>query len=115
MAKAADKAAPKRAAATKTEAPKAAAAKATAPKTAAKKPAAKKAAPKSSDTVIKTIVQTNGQEFDISSVADKALKEYKSVHKRKVVNEFVVYIKPEENAAYYTVNGEGDESFKLPL
>ena len=29
--------------------------------------------------------------------------------------QFVVYVKPEENAAYYTVNGEGDESFKLPL
>ncbi|HAG14308.1 MAG TPA: hypothetical protein DCG49_10695 [Ruminococcus sp.] len=79
-------------------------------KTAAKKPAAKK-----TETVIKTILQADGKDFDISSIAEKALKEYKSVHKRKVVNEFVVYVKPEENAAYYTVNGEGDESFKVTL
>lgn len=79
-------------------------------KAAAKKPAAKKTAP-----VIQTILQFEGKDFDISNVAEKALKEYKSVHKRKAVNEFVVYVKPEENAAYYTVNGEGDDSFKIEL
>lgn len=128
MAGKAEKAAPKKAAAkaeapkkaaapkaVKAEAPKAAA-KTEAPKAPAKKAAApKKAAPKKTETVIKTIVQANGQEYDVSSVAEKALKGYKSVHKRKVVNEFVVYVKPEENAAYFTVNGEGDESYKVDL
>ena len=123
MAGKAEKAAPKKAAA-KAEAPKKAAApkavKAEAPKAAAKTeapkaPAKKAAAPKKTETVIKTIVQANGQEYDVSSVAEKALKGYKSVHKRKVVNEFVVYVKPEENAAYFTVNGEGDDSYKVDL
>ena len=82
----------------------------------AKKPAAKKtAAKKTAAPEIKTILQFEGQDLDISSVVEKALKEYKSVHKRKVVKEFVVYIKPEENAAYYTVNGEGDDNFKVEL
>ena len=76
----------------------------------AEKKQAEKKAP-----VIKTILQADGKDFDISCIAEKALKSYKSVHKRKVVNEFCVYIKPEENAAYYTVNGEGDESFKIEL
>lgn len=111
MAKAADKAAPKKAAATKAEPAKVETTKTAA----AKKPAVKKTATKNTEMVIKTIIQTNGQEFDVTSVAAKALKEYKSVHKKKVVNEFVVYIKPEENVAYYTVNGEGQEDFKLPL
>ncbi|MBQ8921387.1 MAG: hypothetical protein IJ060_04405 [Oscillospiraceae bacterium] len=74
------------------------------------KPAAKKAEP-----TIKTILQFDGKDIDVSTIAADALKTYKSVHKRKVVNEFVVYVKPEENAAYYTVNGEGDDSFKVDL
>ncbi len=97
----------KKAAAEKTAAaPKAAAEK----KTAAKKPAAKKAEP-----VIKTILQVDGKDFDLSTLAVDALKSYKSTHKRKAVSEFVVYVKPEENAAYYTVNGEGQEDFKVDL
>ena len=90
---------------------KVAAAKASAEKkTAAKKPAAKKAEP-----VIKTILQVEGKDFDLSTVAVDALKKYKSTHKRKVVEEFVVYVKPEDNAAYYTVNGEGQDDFKVDL
>ena len=89
---------------------KAAAVKAPAEKKAAKKPAAKKAEP-----VIKTILQVEGKDFDLSTVAVDALKKYKSTHKRKVVNEFIVYVKPEDNAAYYTVNGEGQDDFKVDL
>ena len=81
----------------------------------AEKAAAKKPAVKKTEPVIQTILQVEGQDYDISNVAEKALKQYKSVHKRKVVKEFVVYVKPEENAAYYTVNGEGDDTFKIDL
>ena len=79
-------------------------------KTAAKKPAAKKAEP-----VIKTILQIDGRDFDLSTLAVDTLKKYKSTHKRKIVEEFVVYVKPEDNAAYYTVNGEGQDDFKVDL
>lgn len=75
-----------------------------------RKPAEKKA-----ETSIKTIVQVNGRDIDVSTIAADALKAYKSVHKRKVVNEFVVYVKPEENAAYYTINGEGSHDYKIDL
>ena len=118
MAGKTEKAAPKKAAA-KTAAPKAetkkAATKAAAPKAEAKKPAVKKAAAKKTEIVIKTIVQANGQDLDVSSVAEKALKKYKSKSKRKIVNEFVAYVKPEENAVYFTVNGEGKEEYKYDL
>lgn len=119
MAGKTDKAAPKKTAA-KAE-PKKAAAKTAAPKAEAvkaepaKKPAAKKTAAKKTELVIKTIVQLNGQELDVTSVAEKALKKYKSKSKRKIVTEFVAYVKPEENAVYFTVNGEGKEDFKYDL
>ena len=45
----------------------------------------------------------------------KAYKLYKSVHKRKAVKDFKVYVKPAEGAAYYTVNGEGSEEFRIEL
>ena len=60
-------------------------------------------------------MQVEGKDYDISGLAEKLLKQYKSVHKRKVVTEFAVYVKPEENAAYYTINGEGGDEFKIEL
>lgn len=80
-------------------------------KAAAKKPAAKKKV----EPVLKTVVQVGGKEFDVSNIAANELKKYKSVHKKKAVTEFAVYVKPEENAAYFTVNGEGSDDFKIEL
>lgn len=85
--------------------------------------AVKKAASKKTDVkksgskepVFKTIVQVGNKEFDITDIAAAAYKAYKSVHKRKTVTDFVVYIKPEESAAYYTVNGEGSDEYKIDL
>ena len=110
-------AAEKKTAAKKAAAPKAAAEKAAAaPKAAAeKKTAAKKPAAKKAEPVIKTILQVDGKDCDRGTLAVDGLKSYKSTHKRKAVSEFVVYVKPEENAAYYTVNGEGQEDFKVDL
>ena len=79
-----------------------------------RKPRAKKA-DKKAEPVLITTLQIGDAEFDISDIAAKAYKAYKSTHKRKVVTEFRVYVKPEENAAYYTVNGEGSADFKIAL
>ena len=67
------------------------------------------------ELVLTTTLQVGDAEFDISALAEKAYKEYKRVHKRKVVTDFHIYVKPEEGAAYYTVNGEGSEDFKINL
>lgn len=75
----------------------------------------KETAKKKTEPILKTIVQTGGRDVDVSTIAAEAYKAYKSVHKRKAVSEFVVYVKPEENAAYYTVNGEGSDEFKMEL
>ena len=71
--------------------------------------------PKETGPALITTLQIGDIEFDISGIAEKAYKEYKRVHKRKVVTDFRVYVKPEEGAAYYTVNGEGSEDFKVDL
>ena len=88
---------------------------------AAKKPAAdaepKKRGrkPKPTGPVLTTTLQIGDAEFDISDIAQNAYKEYKRVHKRKVITDFHVYVKPEEGAAYFTINGEGSEDFKINL
>lgn len=64
---------------------------------------------------LRTIVQANGREIDVTNIAADALMAYKSVHKRKVVSDFVIYVKPEENAAYFTINGEGSDEYKINL
>ena len=71
--------------------------------------------PTKTEPTLKTIVQANGREIYVTNIAADALKAYKSVHKRKVVNDFVIYVKPEENAAYYTINGEGSDEYKIDL
>ena len=79
-----------------------------------RKPRAKKA-DKKSEPVLITTLQLGDAEFDISDIAAKAYKSYKSTHKRKAVTEFRVYVKPEEGVAYFTVNGEGSPDFKINL
>ena len=70
---------------------------------------------KAPELVLTTTLQVGDAEFDISEIAEKAYKEYKRVHKRKVITDFHVYVKPEEGAAYFTINGEGSEDFKIDL
>lgn len=79
-----------------------------------RKPMEKKSA-KKNEPVLKTVVQVGNAEFDISDIAQKTYKAYKSTHKRKVVTEFCIYVKPEESAAYYTINGEGSPEMKIEL
>ncbi len=71
--------------------------------------------PKEPSLVLTTTLQVGDAEFDISDIALKAYKEYKSVHKRKVVTDFHIYVKPEEGVAYFTVNGEGAAEFRIDL
>lgn len=79
-----------------------------------RKPRAKKADTKDAP-VFSTVVQVGDAEYDITDITAKAYKAYKSVHKRKAVTDFRVYVKPEEGAAYYTVNGEGAPDYKIDL
>ena len=57
-------------------------------------------------TLKKTVKLEVGQNtFDVYELAEKAEKDYKKNNKESVKN-FNVYIKPEDNKVYYTVNDD---------
>ena len=77
-------------------------------KAAAKKPAAKKPA---GDSVV---LQYNGKDIEMKALVEACKADYKAKG-HKSANNVCVYVKPEDNAAYYTVNGKGAEDFKVEL
>lgn len=118
-------AAPAKKAETKTAAaPKAAEVKAPAkaePKKETKKPAAKKAAPakksaakkaapaKPAKIVTTSVLQAAGNEFDF----DKVVKAVEGLKKKNAGKNLEIYIKPEDRAIYYVVNGKGGKKIDL--
>ena len=96
---------------TKKETEKKAPAKAAAAKAApAKKPAAKKAEPAAA-----VHFQFDGKDLVAKDVLDQAVKAYKSTHKGVEIKTIELYIVANEGAAYYVVNGEGNDDFKIML
>ncbi len=86
--------------------------------TAADAPAVEKTARKTAkaDKAAKTTAKTGktahrGQQYNITDLVDRAKADYRLTHKVGVQS-CKVYIKPEEEAAYYVVN---KVSGKLPL
>ncbi|MBS6518350.1 MAG: hypothetical protein KH353_09215 [Clostridium sp.] len=91
--------------AVKTEAKKPAARRSTAKKTAAKK-----------EVKAQVFVQYLGKEISADSLVEEAKKAFVAAgHKESEIKTISVYVKPEENAAYYAVNGAGSEEYKIQL
>lgn len=68
------------------------------------------------DTQFSTYIQLGGKsDIDITGITERAYKAYKSVHKRKKVMKFCVYINLHDHVAYYTVNDKGADDFKINL
>ena len=106
-APAAKTAAEKKAAAPKKAAP---AKKEAAPKKAvAKKPAAKKEVKSS------VVIEYAGRQIVARDVLEAAKKAYESMNKGAAIETIEIYVKPEEGAAYYVVNGEGSDQYKVQL
>ena len=98
----------------KAEPVKAAEEKKAEPEKAAKKaPAAKKA----SAVKEKVFVQYAGKELDTEKLVAAAKKAYerKTGSKADEIKSVDLYIKPEENAAYYVINGRGEDDFRIDL
>lgn len=94
-------AAPKKEAAKKEAAPR----KAAAPK----KAAAKK------EAVSSVVIEYAGKQIVAKEVLEAAKNAYESLNKGVEINTIEIYVKPEENAAYYVVNGEGSAEYKVLL
>lgn len=78
-----------------------------------KKAPAKKAAAKK-ETGDKVVLQYNGKDIEMKAVVEACKADYKAKG-HKTASNVVVYVKPEENTAYYTVAGKGAEDFKVEL
>lgn len=75
------------------------------------KPAAKKAEePKAA-----VHFQFEGRDIVARDVLDEAVKAFKSTHAEVEVKEIQLYIVAEEGAAYYVVNGEASDDYKIML
>lgn len=61
-------------------------------------------------------VQFAGKEFAEKDLVDAAKKAYVALgNKASDIKTLDVYVKPEESAAYYVVNGEGSDQYKIEL
>ena len=94
---------------TKTEAPKA-----EEPKKETKKAPAKRAAAKDIKTSV--VVQFAGKEVTEKELIAAVKKAYtKKGNKVGDIKTIEIYVKPEESAAYYVVNGVGADDYKIEL
>ena len=95
------------------------AAKTTAAKTAKKTtkaaPAKRTAAKKAAEPKAEVHFQFDGKDLIAKDILDQALKAYKAGHKGVAVKTIELYIVASEGAAYYGVNGEAQDDFKIEL
>ena len=80
-----------------------------------KKAPAKKAPAKKADPKACVYIEFAGKQIVAKDVLDKAVKAYAEAHKGAEIKTIEVYVKPEENVAYYVVNGEGSDDYKVIL
>ena len=58
-------------------------------------------------------VQYQDSEAEISALVDAAAADFKTKKKRTAITDLKLYIKPDERAAYYVVNGNDDFAGKI--
>lgn len=109
----------------KVETPKAAAPAAEESKAAEKKAAAPKkavdskaAAPKAAvkkEPKTKVVVEFAGKQVVTKDIVAAASKAFTKANKGVAIKSIEVYVKPEEEVAYYVVNGKGADEYKVNL
>lgn len=52
------------------------------------------------------ILQYAGDDVDVGQLVERAKEDFRSVKKRTRILDLKLYVKPEESAVYYVVNGE---------
>ena len=79
------------------------------------KAAVKKRTVKKADPKVDVVVEFAGKQIVAKEVKDAVLKAYKKANKGVDIKTVEIYIKPEENAAYYVVNGDAKPEYKIEL
>ncbi len=68
--------------------------------------AKKKVAAAKGEVVRTSILQYDGADYKIDDIMAKAEADFLAENKKKAIKEIKVYIKPQDNKAYYVVNGD---------
>ena len=84
-------------------------------KAAEKKLAAKRAAAKKAEPKAAVHFQFDGRDIVAKDVLDEAVKAYKKTHRGVEIKDIQLYIVANEGAAYYVVNGEASDDYKILL
>ena len=91
-------------------APKKVPARKAAPK---KETAAKKAPAKKTEAAV--VIQYAGKEIAAKEILERAKIAFADANPGVKIETIVLYVKPEEDVAYYVVNGIGNDDFKIEL
>lgn len=83
-------------------------------KTPARKAPVKKEV-KPAETEASVYVQYAGKQIAAKEILEAAKAAYVKAHKDTEVKTIEIYVKPEEAVAYYVVNGEGSDDYKIEL
>ncbi len=71
---------------------------------------------KAAEPEVSVVIQYASREITAKDVAAAAVEAYKAAHEGAEIHTVTAYVKPEENAVYYVVNGDDSEgSNKLDL
>lgn len=83
----------------------------------AAEPKAKKTSEKKENTVKNAFyVQYAGKEYTEKELLAEVKKAYTKLgHKAADIKSVEIYLKPEENVAYYVINGQGSDEYKIVL
>ena len=60
-------------------------------------------------------IQFNNRDVAAKDVLEAAKKAYMEANPDGEIKTIDIYVKPEENVAYYVVNGEGSGDYKIQL
>ena len=80
----------------------------------AKKPAAKRAV-KAAEPTAAVYVQYAGKQAAVKDLLEAAKAAFAQAHEGVEIKSIELYVKPEEAVAYYVVNGEGSDDYKIEL
>lgn len=59
------------------------------------------------------ILQFGEKEVTVAAISEKARQDYKNSGSEAVLKDIKIYVKPEDNKAYYVVNGETEGNVDL--
>ncbi len=80
-----------------------------------KSTAPKKTTAKKTEPEVSFFIEYSGKQIAAGEVLKAVKEDYLSKQEDAAVKTIEVYVKPEENTAYYAVNGEGSDQYKIVL